>query len=136
MKKNNVIIVLVVLLTIIIFAGCCPSNYIKIEKSTFIPDEYEINRDELITHCVKIGAMGQRYFNKPVIEGGGSGSFIGFSIPGHVAVTSFGEFEVYTKEDRLKVVGKGKLKGYDGYNPMEVEIFVSPDQIVTSVIRN
>ena len=46
--------------------GCYSSDYInvKVKKSAFIADCYEINRDSLITGAIRISTMGQRYYYK------------------------------------------------------------------------
>lgn len=118
--------------------SCNSFDYItvKVRKSAFIPDSVEVNRDSLISGAIRICKMGQRYYHKKFIEGGGENSFVGFSISERYHTTNFGFYTMAVKKDLIKINGKGKLKGYNKYEQMEVECIASADNILDLVIKN
>lgn len=130
-------LVSLILLALLIY-GCSSVDYIcvKVKKSAFIPDNYEINRDSLITGGIKICKMGQRYFHKPVINGGGGETFINYTIPPRMAENEFGTYIMSVKINMIKIIGKGKIIGYDGIGPAEVEFIANSDHIVSMTIIN
>ena len=129
---------LLFVLPIVLLYGCCQTDFVtvKVRKSAFIPDKFEINRDSLIEGGIRICKMGQRYYHKPEVKGGGGNSFIGFAIPPHLAETKFGVYIMSVKNNMIKVVGKGKIIGYDGMGPAEVEFVSNPNFIISTAIKN
>ena len=122
----------------ILILGCRDSNYItvKVRKSAFIPDSYELNRDSLITNGIIICKKGQRYYHKPKFKGGGGNSFEGFTIPPYLDTTAYGYYTMSVNKNSIKVVGIGKNLGYDNYRPMRVELICGKSRIVSTVINN
>lgn len=129
--------ILLISLSILLYS-CCSSNYInvKVRKSAFIPDTYELNRDSLITGGIVICKKAQRYFHKPKIKGGGENSFIGFFIPPYLDTTSYGVYQMSVNKKLIKIIGIGKSIGYDNYRPMHIEIIASPNNILSTNINN
>ena len=123
---------------LLFMVNCSPSNTIsvEVEKSAFIPDQYELNRDSLIYGGIRICTMAIRYYHKPVILAGGGNSFKGFAIPKYLYETNYGYYILKVKNNMVKVIGKSKLIGYDEINPMEVQLVVIPEHIVSTVIIN
>ena len=143
MKSN--ILILIVALTLIIVLGMTffllnPSHSdaisVEVHKSAFIPDQYELDRDSLLYGGFRICSMAQRYYYKDSRFFGGGNSFVGFAIPKSMYETSYGYYILKVKNDKVKVIGKGKLLGYDEINPMEVHFVVNPKMIEETSIIN
>ena len=117
---------------------CARPDYIlvKVRKSAFIPDTYELKRDSLITGAIKICSIAQRYYHKSRLKGGGENSFIGFCIPTYLDTTSYGIYQVSVQKKVIKILAIGNVIGYDNYRPMEVELIASPDNILATAIHN
>ncbi len=134
-KISYLSILLILLLSII---GCSSSNYVNVnvKKSAFLPDTAELNRDSLITGAIRICKMGQRYYNKPMVKGGGENSFIGFTIPSHLHTTDFGTYIMKTKGQTIEVTGIGYLPGVNKREYMKVKFIAAPDAIISTIIIN
>ena len=76
------------------FTSCSSSEYIyvKVKKSDLIPDSYELNRDSLVVGGIKICNIAQRFYYKSPLMGGGGLTFMGFTIPAHLAKTEYGGY--------------------------------------------
>ncbi len=139
MNKRDFIAFLLVIFSFLIYIFLCARpDYIlvKVRKSAFIPDTYELKRDSLITGAIKICSIAQRYYHKSRIEAGGGNSFRGFSIPSYLDTTNYGIFQVSIQNKLIKVLAIGKVVGCDNNRPMEVELIASPDNILVTTIHN
>ena len=130
--------ILILFSSLVVFYGCTSSDYtlVKVHKSVFIPDSIEVNRTNLITGGIKICTLGQRYYHRSLLLGGGARTFTGFAIPPGLAETEYGYYVMAIKNNLIRITGKGKTTGYDGQNPAEVELIASPDEIMSVLIRN
>jgi hypothetical protein len=115
--------IIYILFILIIVSSCEDSDYvnIKVKKSAFMADKYELERDSLITNGIRICTSAQRFYHKSTFIGGGGNSFIGYSIPAHLRETSYGNYSITIKDVEMKVIGVGKIIGYDGINNSQVE---------------
>lgn len=121
----------------ITFASCSSSEYVyvKVKKSDLIPDSYELNRDSLVVGGLRICNMAQRFYNKSTSLGGGGQSFVGFSIPTHLAKTEYGGYTAMLQSSKMGVYCTGWLTGVDEINPMKLEFVVTASSITTTVLN-
>ena len=119
------------------FTSCSSSEYIyvKVKKSDLIPDSYELNRDSLIVDGLKICNMAQRFYYKSISMGGGGLSFMGFTIPAHLAKTEFGGYTAMVRSSKIIVYCTGWLTGVDEINPMKLEFVVTSSSITTTILN-
>ncbi|MEE9430562.1 MAG: hypothetical protein V3V16_05945 [Melioribacteraceae bacterium] len=80
--------------------------------------------------------MGQRYYNKPMVKGGGQNSFVGFNIPLRFRKTEFGTYSLKTNGQTIEVIGIGYLRGVDKRENMKVKYIAAPDAIISTIIIN
>ena len=117
--------------------SCSSSEYIyvKVKKSDLIPDSFELNRDSLIVDGLKICNMAQRFYYKSLSMGGGGLTFMGFTIPAHLAKTEYGGYTAMVRSSKIIFNCTGWLTGFDEMNPMKMEFVVTPTSI-NSMIHN
>ena len=130
---------LIIYLFIFIFISSCEdSEYvnIKVKKSAFQPDKFELDRDSLLTNGIRICTSAQRYYHKSIFIGGGGNDFIGYAIPAHLRETSYGNYTITFKDVQMKVTGVGKIIGYDGINNARVEFIADTARIKGMSIIN
>jgi hypothetical protein len=63
------------------------------------------NRDSMVNDINNIAADAQKYFIKPVVMGGGGGSFDGYELPKLVSQTGNGIYDTNANGSEIEIVG-------------------------------
>ena len=103
---------------------------------TLLPaQEQDRLRDILIEETTSLGLMAMQYFKKPAEIGGGSKSFLGWTIPLQMVTTANGNFMTSTvSSDQVIIIGTG-TEVVTGTDSIEVQTTVTADE-VNSIIIN
>ena len=83
-------------LLLIVLAIIVVGISIAVSIQLFRENAIEQKRDILIEETTSIGYMAIQYYKKPAEMGGGSQSFVGWSIPSQMVVTANGNFMTST----------------------------------------
>jgi hypothetical protein len=67
------------------------------------------NRDTIINDINNIAVDAQKHYNKPLILGGGGGSFKGYKLPLNNSENGNGVFIIYTSESNINIIGKSTI---------------------------
>ena len=96
----------------------------------------ETNRNNVTNELVNLAADAQKYFRKPREYGGGSNSFIGWSVPRQLANTSSGSFEIDGEilDDEINIFGTGTEVITDN-DTVKVDIKVLPNNYNVTIIN-
>jgi hypothetical protein len=115
----------------IIIVGIAIAVSIQLFRSNAI----EQKRDVLIEETTSLGYMAIQYYKKPAELGGGSKSFIGWSIPSQMVTTANGNFMTSTiSADQVIITGTG-TEVVTGTDTIEVQTIVTANT-VNSIIIN
>ena len=136
---KRILLLNIILVSAIIFTNCTSSKFMNVDvtRSPFIDDDYVLNRDSIIVGCIRIASEAQRHYYKPFSLDGGGNSFERYLIPHYLMETSSGYYSFKRRlNNKILIVGAGKEIGYDGTNPTEVEVIISPDKIESVCILN
>ena len=87
------------------------------------------NRDSLSNDLVNYASAAQAYCRKPVMLGGGGGSFVGFILGGEKR-NADGKIQVNAvTQTSVDMEGVGIELGYDAINPVKIVVQVFADSI-------
>ena len=122
-------------LLLIVLALIIVGIAIAISVSLFRANAIEGKRDILIEETTSLGTMALQYFKKPTELGGGGKSFQGFIIPPQMVTTVNGNFMTADiQDDHILITGTGS-EVVTGGDSIQVETFVSADQMYTTIIH-
>ena len=122
-------------LLLIVLALIIVGIAIAISVSLFRANAIEGKRDILIEETTSLGTMALQYFKKPTELGGGGKSFQGFVIPPQMVTTVNGNFMTADiQDDHILITGTGS-EVVTGGDSIQVETFVSADQMYTTIIH-
>ena len=108
---------------------------IAISIQLFRANAVEAKRDILIEETTTLGLMALQYFKKPVELGGGSKSFIGWTIPSQMITTANGNFMTSTVDpDQVIITGTG-TEVVTGTDSIEVQTTVTANEINSIIIN-
>ena len=108
---------------------------ISISVELFRSNAIEGKRDILIEETSSLGMMALQYFKKPQELGGGSNSFLGWSIPSQMNQTANGSFDIsLLQADEIRIVGTGS-EVVTGNDSIKVETVVRADQMYTVIVH-
>lgn len=93
------------------------------------------NREQLISTLQNLCVSAQQYYKKPREQGGGDGSFIGWSIPSQLQRTDAGTFRAVVKEDKINFNAIGTQPGLNGKSEVCVDATVDSREIKFIVIN-
>jgi hypothetical protein len=115
----------------IIIVGIAIAVSIQLFRSNAI----EAKRDVLIEETTSLGYMAIQYYKKPAELGGGSKSFLGWTIPSQMVTTANGNFMTSTvSTDQVIINGTG-TEVVTGTDTIEVQTIVTAND-VNSIIIN
>jgi len=115
----------------IIIVGIAIAVSIQLFRSNAI----EQKRDLLIQETTSLGYMAIQYYKKPAELGGGSKSFLGWTIPSQMVLTANGNFMTSTvAADQVIITGTG-TEVVTGTDTIEVQTIVTANT-VNSIIIN
>ncbi len=115
----------------IIIVGIAIAVSIQLFRSNAI----EAKRDILIEETTTLGLMALQYFKKPAELGGGSKSFLGWTIPSQMVTTANGNFVLSTvATDQVIITGTG-TEVVTGTDSIEVQTTVTANEINSIIIN-
>ena len=121
---------LLIVLAIIVIAIA-----VAVSIQLFRTNAIEQKRDILIEETTSIGYMAIQYYKKPAELGGGSQSFLGWSIPSQMVTTANGNFMTSTVgPDQVIINGTG-TEVVTGTDSIEVETIVTADEVNSIIIH-
>ncbi len=115
---------LLISLTVIIVA-----LMVAVSIAMFMDQAAASNRDAISNDLVSYASKAQEYVRRPVMLGGGGGSFIGWDIPGE-RKNADGSFDISAiTPTSVDIEGVGIELGFDSVNPVKLVIKVSADSV-------
>ncbi len=93
------------------------------------------NRDQVISNLYDLGLLAQQHYKKNASQGGGGGSYIGWSMPTQFQNTASGVFSQIVRADRVDLSGDGNVIGRNRINNVRVTARVSADGIKITIIN-
>ncbi len=122
---------LLLIVLAIIIVGIAIAVSIQLFRSNAIDSK----RDILIEETTALGLMALQYFKKPAEMGGGSKSFIGWTIPSQMITTVNGNFMTSTvAADEVIINGTG-TEVVTGTDSIEVQTTVTANEINSIIIN-
>ena len=122
-------------LLLIVLAIIVVGISIAVSIQLFRENAIEQKRDILIEETTSIGYMAIQYYKKPAEMGGGSQSFVGWSIPSQMVVTANGNFMTSTIDpDKVIINGTG-TEVVTGTDSIEVETIVTANEVNSTIIH-
>ncbi len=122
-------------LLLIVLAIIIVGIAIAISIQLFRSNAIEAKRDILMEETTSLGMMALQYFKKPATMGGGSKSFIGWTIPKQMITTVNGNFMTSTvAADEVIINGTG-TEVVTGTDSIEVQTTVTANAINSIVIN-
>ena len=108
---------------------------IAVSIQMFRSNAIEQKRDLLIEETTSLGYMAIQYYKKPAELGGGSKSFLGWSIPPQMVVTANGNFMTSTvSADQVIITGTG-TEVVTGTDSIEVQTIVTANEVNSIIIH-
>ena len=108
---------------------------IAVSIQMFRTNAIEQKRDILIEETTSIGYMAIQYYKKPAEMGGGSKSFIGWTIPSQMITTPNGNFMTSTiAADQVTITGTG-TEVVTGTDSIEVQTIVTANTVNSIIIH-
>ena len=122
-------------LLLIVLAVIIVGIAIAVSIQLFRTNAIESKRDILIEETTSLGLMALQYFKKPAELGGGSHSFIGWTIPSQMTQTANGNFmKSSATADELVITGTG-TEVVTGTDSIEVQTTVTASEINSIIIN-
>ncbi|MCH7774070.1 MAG: hypothetical protein IH784_06645 [Bacteroidetes bacterium] len=122
-------------LLLIVLAIIIVGIAIAISIQLFRSNAIEAKRDILMEETTSLGMMALQYFKKPVELGGGSKSFVGWTIPSQMVTTANGNFLISAvATDQVIITGTG-TEVVTGTDSIEVQTTVTANEINAIVIN-
>ncbi len=102
--------------------------------NVFTAQSEESAKDAIVSDCTTLGAMAQQYFRKPQAMGGGSNSFLNWTIPDNLDTTANGTYAISQAGGPNSVEITGSPLGSSGYTwtivttvtPVDVQSVYTP----------
>ncbi|MCC7051187.1 MAG: hypothetical protein IT239_05350 [Bacteroidia bacterium] len=94
----------------------------------------ENKRDLILNETMNIAMMAQEYYKKPMILGGGSGSFTNWKMPPKMNQTAAGSYTANIQDQEVTLIGTGN-EVVNGTDSVKVQIIVFSDSLATTVIH-
>jgi hypothetical protein len=108
---------------------------IAVSIQLFRSNAIEQKRDLLIEETTSLGYMAIQYYKKPAELGGGSKSFLGWSIPSQMVTTANGNFMTSTvTADQVIITGTG-TEVVTGVDSIEVQTIVTANEVNSIIIH-
>jgi hypothetical protein len=103
----------------------------------FIDHASATNRDAVASDLVHAASVAQAYQRRPVILGGGGGSFAGFDLRTAINSNMNGTYAIFgaPTDSVLVIEGIGVQPGYDANSPVKVSIRVYSSRTVVNEVN-
>ncbi len=122
-------------LLLIVLAIIIVGIAIAISIQLFRTNAIEAKRDILMEETTSLGMMALQYFKKPAEIGGGSQSFLGWTIPSQMVTTANGNFMTSTVSSaQVIIIGTG-TEVVTGTDSIEVQTTVTANEINSITIN-
>ena len=122
-------------LLLIVLAIIVVGIAVAVSIQMFRTNAIEQKRDILIEETTTIGYMAIQYYKKPAEMGGGSKSFLGWTIPSQMVITANGNFMTSTiAADQVIISGTG-TEVISGTDSIEVETIVTANTVNSIIIH-
>jgi hypothetical protein len=122
-------------LLLIVLAIIVVGIAIAVSIQMFRTNAIEQKRDLLIEETTSLGYMAIQYYKKPAELGGGSKSFLGWTIPSQMVVTANGNFMTSTvATDQVIITGTG-TEVVTGIDSIEVQTIVTANEVNSIIIH-
>ena len=122
-------------LLLIVLAIIVVGIAVAVSIQMFRTNAIEQKRDVLIEETTSIGYLAIQYYKKPMELGGGSHSFIGWTIPSDMVTTANGNFMTSTiAVDQVTITGTG-TEVVTGVDSIEVETTVKANSVNSIIIH-
>ena len=122
-------------LLLIVLAIIVVGISIAVSIQLFRTNAIEQKRDILIEETTSIGYMAIQYYKKPAEMGGGSKSFLGWTIPPQMVKTANGNFMTSTiAADQVIINGTG-TEVVTGTDSIEVQTTVTANEVNSIIIH-
>jgi len=104
----------------------------------------EKNRNEIVTQLLSIAADAQSFYRRPLVQGGGEGSFLLLTAVPHglnrlpsLSEKVHGDFHVKQNgcSTAVQIIGVGVVPGSDQRLPVRAMVTVYPESSVISVLN-
>ncbi len=122
-------------LLLIVLALIIVGVAIAISIQLFRENAIEAKRDILIEETTTLGLMALQYFKKPAEVGGGSQSFIGWTIPSQMINTANGNFMTSTVSSTQAIIIGTGTEVVTGTDSIEVQTTVTADEVNSIIIH-
>jgi len=122
---------LLLIVLAIIIVGIAIAVSIQLFRSNAI----EAKRDILIEETTTLGVMALQYFKKPAELGGGSKSFVGWTIPSQMVTTANGYFLISTVSATQVIITGTGTEVVTGTDSIEVQTTVTANEINSIIIN-
>jgi hypothetical protein len=93
------------------------------------------NRDQVVSSLYDLGLLARQHFKKEVAQGGGGGTFTGWTIPTQLQTTQVGTFREVVRADRVDLSADGTTIGRNGTTTVRVTARVNEDGINITIIN-
>lgn len=93
------------------------------------------NRDQVISSLYDLGLLAQQHYKKDASQGGGGGSYTGWTIPTQLQTTQAGTFREVVRTDRVDLSAEGTVIGRNGTTNVRVTARVNEDGIQITIIN-
>lgn len=106
--------------------------------SLFIDHTSSTNRDAVASDLIHAASVAQAYQRRPVILGGGGGSFVGFDLRAAISLSNMnGSYSISgaPTDSVLVIEGLGSQPGYEASAPVKVSVKVYSSRTVMNVVN-
>jgi hypothetical protein len=124
-------------LLLIILGAIVMGVMVLVGIGLFIDHASATNRDAVSNDLVHASSVAQAYQRRPVILGGGGGSFVGFDLRTAISSNMNGTYAIFgaPTDSVLVIEGVGAQPGYDASQPVKVSIRVYSSRIVVNEVN-
>lgn len=108
---------------------------IAVSIQLFRSNAIEQKRDLLIEETTSLGYMAIQYYKKPAEIGGGSKSFLGWTIPPQMVMTANGNFMTSEVSDQQVIITGTGTEVVTGIDSIEVQTTVTANEVTSEIIH-
>lgn len=134
---NSILNQILLLLTVVIILLNCNENSIVSQETAQDTLALKMNRELIFEELSELAVIAQKHYRTPGSLGGGQNSFRFWNIPDSLQITENGTYNYnFVDNDKINLIGKGKIIGQDKINPVKIEMTVLPTHTMTPVVIN
>ena len=122
-------------LLLIVLAIIIVGLAIAVSIALFRSNAIEGKRDILVEETSSLAAMAIQYYKKPQAMGGGGSSFVGWTVPPQMVITTNGNHMIASvSQNQIVIVGTGS-EVVTGNDSIKVQTIVTPENYYTVIIN-